>query len=366
MADVERDEKTEEATPRRRQESREKGQVALSSEFIAAVTLVAAFALLAFSGRRLAEAAGGLLVQSLNDFGRWGTQDIDYVVASNLVGAAWDQLIFPFAMMVLPILVIGAVVGYGQVGFQIAPKAVSPDLSKLNPAKGMSKIFSMRSFVRTLLAASKITVIALTMGVIAWYQIPKLTSLVGLDIGPVLLALVSVAMRCTIGALIAIVLLSLLDLMFQRQQHEKDMRMSKKEIKEEMKSTEGDPHLKARIRQMQRDLATRRMMDDVPDATVVVTNPTHYAVALRYEQDSDASQGRAPICVAKGVDHVAQRIKKVASDAGVILYEDVPLARALHAQVEIGDQIPEDLYQAVAEVLSYVYRLRGKSALARR
>jgi flagellar biosynthetic protein FlhB len=140
--------------------------------------------------------------------------------------------------------------------------------------------------------------------------------------------------------------------------------MSKQEVRDEMKSTEGDPHLKGRIRRVQRELAARRMMADVPTATVVVTNPTHYAVALRYE-DEERSQRSAPRVVAKGVDHLAQRIKELARESGVPLYEDVPLARALHAQCELGDQVPVDLYEAVAGVLAYVYRVQGE-VVARR
>ncbi len=138
--------------------------------------------------------------------------------------------------------------------------------------------------------------------------------------------------------------------------------MTKQEIKEELKNIDGDPHVKARIRQIQREMASKRMMTAVPDATVVVTNPSHYAVALRY--DRDRPDERAPEVVAKGMDFLAQRIKEVAADNGVVCFEDVPLARALHAQCEIGDEIPEDLFEAVASVLAYVYRVQGEPVMA--
>ena len=154
-------------------------------------------------------------------------------------------------------------------------------------------------------------------------------------------------------------ILGLIDLAFQRWQLERDLRMSRQEIKEENRITEGDPHVKARVRQLQREMATSRMMADVPKATVVVTNPTHFSVALLYDR---AAEGRAPRVVAKGVDFVAQRIRSVAGEAGVLCYEDPALARALHAQADIGQEIPEDLYAAVAEVLAYVYRLQGLAA----
>src|SRR6185503_1902075 len=157
-----------------------------------------------------------------------------------------------------------------------------------------------------------------------------------------------VALRTTVAALAVILLLAVLDALFQRRQYEGDLRMTRAEVKEEHRLTEGDPHVRARIRSVQRELAMRRMMEDVPKATVVVTNPTHFAVALRYEREDGARH--APLVVAKGVDHLAERIKEVARAHGVACHEDVPLARALHARVRIGQEIPEELYAAVAAV----------------
>ena len=170
-----------------------------------------------------------------------------------------------------------------------------------------------------------------------------------------------VLLKAVAAGVLVILFLSIIDLNYQRYQHEKDLRMTKKEVKDEHKNTEGDPHVKARIRKVQRELATRRMMEDVPDATVVVTNPTHFAVALRYDRSETEA---APRVVAKGVDEVALRIREVARSAGVPAYEDRLLARALHARVDIGDVIPEELFQAVAKVLAYVYRQEGKTAHA--
>ena len=362
--DVSKDEKTEEATPRRRQEAREKGQVALSTEFVAATMLLAALGLAIMAGGSLAEACGQTIVKMFGDAALLARTDLDHKAASAHMLETWQAIIMPFAAVVIPMLLVGLLVGYGQVGFQIAPKAVALDFSKLNPVKGWGRVFSMRGVVRTILATLKISVVGITMIVIAWQQVPNLAATTGGELRPVLWGLMQVAVRCTAGAMIAILALALIDLAYQRWQNSKDLRMTKQEIKEEYKTTEGDPHLKARIRQIQREMATSRMMDDVPEATVVITNPTHYAVALKYDRTEDAASGRAPVCVAKGVDNVAQRIKKVASENGVLLYEDVPLARALHAQVEIGEQISEDLFQAVAQVLSYVYRMRGEAAYA--
>jgi len=170
-----------------------------------------------------------------------------------------------------------------------------------------------------------------------------------------------VALRATGAALAVILALAVLDALFQRLQHERDLRMTRAEVKEEHRLTEGDPHVRARIRSIQRELAMRRMMSDVPKSTVVVTNPTHYAVALRYERQA-GGRTSAPIVSAKGVDHLAQRIKAVAAEHGVRCHEDVALARALYARVRVGQEIPEELYGAVAAVIATVYRLEEASA----
>jgi flagellar biosynthetic protein FlhB len=255
---------------------------------------------------------------------------------------------------------VGLVVGYGQVGFRLAPKAVSPDASKLDPIKGFQRLFSLRSWVRTGLSALKIVAIASSMVAVAVLQLPAVIRMGATDLGPLLAGMGHVLLRATLAGLAAMVLISVIDVVYQRLQHAKDLRMTKEEVKQEHKTTEGDPHVKARVRSLQREASRRRMMAEVPNATVVVTNPDHYAVALSYQRDERGEPRHdAPRVVAKGADLLAQRIKQVARDAGVPCYEDVPLARALFAKVEIGDEIPEDMYAAVAAVLNYVYRIQG-------
>jgi len=364
MADEpENQEKTEEASAKRRREAREKGQVALSNELLSAVMLLAGLGTLLLAGGSMMQILGRTVVRSTESLPRLGPAELDLVGLTAAIGGAGDALIEVLAIVAAPLLVIGLVVGYGQVGFHVAPKALAWDLSRLNPIKGMKRMFSARAAVRAGMALLKIALIGATMGWVVVDRIPPLATLVGSDLGPALAAVGAVALRGTVGALVAILALALLDLGFQRWQHTKDLRMSKQEVKEEFKQTEGDPHVRARVRQVQREMASRRMMAAVPRATVVVTNPTHYAVALAYE--SKGKEGaRAPRCVAKGVDHLARRIKDVAREAGVVCFEDVALARALHAQVEIGGEIPEDLYEAVASVLAYVYRVKGERVLA--
>lgn len=359
MADQqEKDQKTEDATPRRKDEARENGQVAMSQEMIAAMMLIAGLGCLMFGGRYLSESAGGLLVDTLRTLGPLARGDFTPGDAAALLEDAARQLLIPLAIVFTPPAVIGVMVGYGQVGFRITPKAVAMDPSKIDPIKGMKKLLGARAWVRTGLSALKILTIAGVMIAVATTQVQGVIRLGSSELGPLMVGLGHVALRCILGALAAILVLALADMAYQRYQHEKDLRMTKQEVKEENRITEGDPHLKARVRQVQREFATSRMMADVPKATVVVTNPTHYAVALSYQRDGG---GGAPRCLAKGIDHVAQRIKAVAREHEVVLYEDVPLARALHAQVEVGQEIPEELFTAVAEVLAYVYRLEGSA-----
>ncbi len=355
-------EKTEDATPRRREEAREKGQVPFSTEFIAALTLCMALGLYLMMGGPILEILGDRVRTAFAQIASMGQDDIDIRVADALMRDAGDAGLEALLLFAGPLLGLTLLVGYGQIGLHISPKAIEWDLSKLNPIKGLGRLFSMRSVVRTTMASLKLTFIGLAIFVTAFRGLSSLTGIDGVEIGPVLLLADSLFVRAVVAALIAIVVLGVVDFAFQRFQHSKDLRMSKQEVREENKNIEGDPHIKARIRQVQREMASRRMMDEVPDATVVVTNPTHYAVALKY--DRFASDGGAPRVVAKGVDHVAQHIKQIARENDVTCFENVPLARALHAQCEIGDVIPEDLFEAVASVLAYVYRVQGEPVAA--
>ena len=357
--DQDKDSKTEEATPRKREEAREKGQVAMSQEFVAALMLCAGLGALAMGGGRVVGGVGGLLARSLETVGERGQTHLDAYAAAGILESSLRPSAMTLLFLLVPVVGVGALVAYGQIGFQFTPKAVEFDLNKLNPLKGLQRMFSARSVMRLTLAVLKMAAIAVTMSLLAWRQMPSVLNLAGSELGPMLRGLGRVVMLCTLGAVIAVLAISLFDLLFQRWQHDRDLRMSKQEVKEERKNTEGDPHVKARIRSVQREMAQRRMMADVPKASVVITNPTHYAVALRYEREDGAG---APKVLAKGTDAVAQRIKEIARENDVPLHEDVPLARALHAQCEVGDEIPEDLYAAVATVLTHVYKLQGRTA----
>ncbi len=356
-----KEQRTEEATPRRREEARDKGQVAVSTELTAALGLAAGMGALLIGGGGLVHGLGRLIAESLARIGPAARFDFGVEQAAGIVRSSFESVGWALCMVVLPTTACVALAGYAQVGFRVAPKAIEPDPSKVDPIKGFRRLFGMRAVVRTGFAGLKVLAISLTMGLIAWQQLGDVVRLGNGELGPLLLGLGRVALLCTAGALVAIVAIGLIDLFFQRHQHEKDLRMTRQELKDEHRLTEGDPHIRSRVRQLQREMATRRLMSDVPKATVVVTNPTHYAVALKYERDAAgrALQG-APLVVAKGKGHVAQRIKQVAAEADVLLYEDVPLARSLYAKVDLGQEIPEELYAAVATVLAHVFRLQGE------
>lgn len=361
-----REDKTEMATPKRRDDARDQGQVAMSQDSIAAAGLVASAIVFVVGGGILAQHSGQMLEDAFLGLGTLGRQEISESQWNQLITGTVQSIAYPTLGVILTLVLVVVLAAYAQAGLKITPKAIAWNPGRLNPIQGFGKVFSSRGVVRTLSAFTKTLAVTCATCWAAWNDVPRISALTGAELGPALAAVGAVFSHCALAALIAIVAIAVVDLLYQRWQHERDLRMSKKDIQEEAKTTDGDPQVKARIRSLQREMARRRMMSDVPKATVVITNPTHYAVALRYERETDEAKGRAPVVVAKGVDEVAQRIKEVARQAGVAVHEDVPLARALHAQVEIGQEIPEKLFQAVAGVLAYVYRLQNGQQAAER
>lgn len=358
MADgPDRDEKTEDATPRRREEARDKGQVAYSSELVVTAMLVAALGGVLALGGDVAGALGAVVESSIHALPTLGTAELDAGDASMLLKGGLATVAPSALLITLPMLAVGLFAGFAQVGLHIASKAIEADLSKLDPVAGSKKIFAAKSWVRTLLGGLKVTLVAAVMIAVTLATAPQAGALVDTDARPFLQATGYVLYRATAAGLVVLVVLAVFDLFYQRHQHTQDLKMTKKEVRDEARNAEGDPHVKSRIRQVQRELASRRMMADVPKATVVVTNPTHVAVALRYDEEGRS----APIVVAKGLDEVAEAIKAVAREHGVVVHEEPPLARALHRTCEIGDPIPGELFEAVARVLAYVYRVQGRT-----
>lgn len=347
-------EKTEKATPKKRQDSRKKGQVAKSSDLPGAFILLFVFASFLM--------LGGYYKSRINEL--FGSLFLDWLTME-LTTANVMQLFVSIAMQVLIILlpiftivmIIGVLGNVIQFGFLLTGEPLKMQLKKLNPIEGFKRIFSMRSLVEFLKSILKVSIIAILVYITIvreWNQLLSL-SMQPLEAIFSFTADLTIKLGIEIGAVLAV--LAFLDFLYQKYEHEKSIKMSKQDIKDEYKKSEGDPLIKGRIRERQRRMALQRMMQDVPKADVVITNPTHFAIALKY----DADQMEAPKILAKGMDHVALRIKEVAKENGVITMENKPLARALYERAEIGDVIPADLFQAVAEVLAYVYKMKGRA-----
>lgn len=344
-------ERTEAATPRRRQEARQKGQIAKSVEINSAAILLAAFWLISVTGPRFIESLRMLMQHS---FSALSTPEITFNTlhtASLTIGGIMVQTVGP---LVLTLMVVGVAANLVQVGFLFSPQALQPDPGHINPLNGFRRIFSERGLVELVKSLLKLAVISAVvyMGLRDNYSTVVAASRMALSSGiGILFQLgVTVGLRTAVAMLV----IAIADYLFQRWQFEKNLRMTKQEVKEEMKRYEN-PQLKARIRSRQRQLAMSRMMAAVPEADVVITNPIHLAIALRYE----SGKSHAPRIVAKGQRLVAERIKEKARQHRVPMVENKPLAQALFKSVEIGQEVPADLYQAVAEVLAFVYRLKS-------
>jgi flagellar biosynthesis protein FlhB len=351
------DDKTEAPTPRRRQQTREKGQVARSQDLSAAVPLLVGLLAISLLGPRL--------WQSLLEIVRTGLaaqplQQMDGVVP--FTGAILQEL----ARRLLPFLLIlfGAVLVtlLAQVGLLFTGQPLMPNLSKISPIQGFKRLFSIRSVMSGVTNFGKLLLVTVVVAVTFAEQAAAIIYASSLGIHDVFLLAARLSFEVGIRIAVVLIILALLDFAWQRYKHERDMRMTKEEVKDEFRSMEGDPKLKARRRQAQLQLAMQRLRKDVPTADVVVTNPTHVAVAIRYESDTMP----APKVVAKGADQLAQRIRKIAVEFGVPVVERPPLARALHESVEVGQYIPERFYRAIAEILAYVYELTGRSSGMRR
>ncbi|MCM3782945.1 flagellar biosynthesis protein FlhB [Neobacillus mesonae] len=347
-------EKTEKATPKKRQESRKKGQVAKSMEISGAAILLACFMCFLIFGNfykeRISDAFKDIFINRLN-----------MEVTSENVMILFGQFGIEILILLAPIFAIAVIIGfianYIQIGFLFTGEGITPKFSKLDPIKGFKNIFSMRAVVELLKSVLKLIIIGYLVYDILWGARDEFAGLSLLSMDGILKFAAEMTLDLGINIGAALFVLSILDYMYQRYEHEKNIKMSKQDIKDEYKKMEGDPLIKGKIRERQRRMAMQRMMQEVPNADVIITNPTHFAVALKY----DGNEMEAPTVIAKGADHVAFRIREIAKEHGVMLMENKPLARALFQRTEIGDSIPADLFQAVAEILAYVYKLKSRS-----
>ncbi|MDQ0156799.1 flagellar biosynthesis protein FlhB [Robertmurraya andreesenii] len=346
-------EKTEKATPKKRQDSRKKGQVAKSQDINTAVVLLAVFLVLLFGGKYFFDT---LLYLFRHTYEQYIGMDITENNLQMLFLDILKELVYVLAPIMAIAMVAGVAANYMQFGFLFSTETIQPKLEKLDPIKGLKRIFSIRAIVELLKSILKISVVGVVTFSVLWARKDEILILGQKSVGAGLATIANLTVQMGLIACAALIILAALDYFYQKYDFEKNIRMSKQDIKDEYKNMEGDPLIKSKIKQRQREMAMRRMMQEVPNADVVITNPTHYAVALKY----DENKLDAPYVVAKGVDYVAQKIKLIAKENEVIQVENRPLARALYSQTEIGDAIPEEFFKAVAEILAYVYRTKKK------
>ena len=352
-------EKTEEPTAKKLDDARKEGQVAKSKEIGNAFMLITVFLLLRFTYNFL---QSGFLQLFRGAYGR--IPELIKMPMGLIEIGDFGRLIrdgmTSILILLAPFLIVGVVVAFLgdfiQIKWKVTSKPLQPKLNKLSPISGIKRIFSANSLVELVKSIAKIGLIVYMVistlkdkyDVISLlFQMPLLQG-VGLSC--------QLAMDLGFKCSVVYMIIAILDLVYQKRKFKKDQMMTKQEIKDEYKQSEGDPQIKGKIRQKMREVSQRRMMQDIPKADVVITNPTHYAVAVRYDSEQEA----APVVLAKGEDYLAQKIKEVAKEHKVEIVENKPLARMLYHNVDIGEQIPPELYQAVAEVLAMVYHMQGK------
>lgn len=345
-------EKTEQATPKRLDKAREEGQVARSKELTTTLVLLAGVAGLIVFGAGVSDALTGIMKFNFS-MPRQAAFDDQLMLAhlASTLNAAVQSLMGYFVLIAVAALLGPVMLG----GFLISAKAIAPKFSRIDPIKGLQRMFSLNALVELVKSIAKVLVVgAMAVVMLVYYQ----RELVGLARSPVNIAMadmLTIVVWSVLAVTAAMLLIVAIDVPFQLFDHNKKMKMTRQEVRDEMKDTDGKPEVKGRIRQLQREMAQRRMMEAVPEADVVITNPEHFSVALKYDVDG----GGAPLVVAKGVDFMAMKIREVANANEVLILQAAPLARAIYFTTEIDDEIPGNLYLAVAQVLAYVFQLRS-------
>lgn len=346
------EEKTEQATPKKKREARDKGQVAKSDDLNTAMILL--------SGVLLTLFLGGAMIAQMKDTMGMLCENLFYEdFNADTFRTLLMDISFKNLNVVLPIMggfmIVGLIASYSQVGINFSLKSIIPDFKKLNPITGMKNLVSRKSLVKVAMSLVKLSI----MSGVAYVSIKKdlepLLELVSMRTEAIFSSASGLIFAITLKITIIMLILAFIDLLYQRWQYKKDLMMTKNEVKQETKQAEGDPLMKSRIKAVQREMSNKRMMQEVPEADVVVTNPTHYAVALKY----DATTMESPKVIAKGVDLIALKIREIATKNNIPIVEDRVLARVLYSTIDLGSEVPPKLYQAVAKVLSYVYQLRN-------
>ena len=348
----EQDQKTEQATPQRLRKAREEGQIGYSSEVLGGVIVLTCVLFFWLSGSWFF----GTLRNSIADRLTWFELPIESpTMLIQLLSAETLRVGGAVLGLLIPLFIAATASGLLQTNFNFSTKPLEIRTDKLSPVEGFKRIFSSRSVVRGALSIAKATLIIVVALVVSYNQINNILNSGLGSISQLFSFLATMVLYCSLAIAGTMGLTGLIDLGFQKWKHLQDMRMSRRDLKDENKSTEGDPLIRARIKQIQAEMGRQRMLSKVPEASVVITNPTHFAVALKF----DPENMDAPIVVAKGADHLAQKIIEIAKENRVAVVQRKPIARFLHAHVELNQPIPYDLYQAVAEILNFVYQSRS-------
>ncbi|SNZ09672.1 flagellar biosynthetic protein FlhB [Terribacillus aidingensis] len=346
-------EKTEKATSKKRQDTRKKGQVAKSQDINTAFLLLLSLGLLALMGGYFKDQ---FLYLFTHVFDEYLTKDI----TANTVQTLLIEMSISLAKIVGPVMAIAIIAGvvsnFAQFGFLFSPEAIKFDLKKMDPIQGAKRIFSARALVELVKSLLKISLVGAVTFIILWQNMDTVMTMFTKTAENALQFFGRITLYMGFAATVVLLFIAVIDYVYQRFDFEKNIKMSKQDIKDEHKNMEGNPLIRSKIKEKQRQMSMMRMMSEVPKADVVITNPTHFAIAIQY----DESKSDTPIVVAKGMDHVAFRIREIAKANNVTMVENKPLARGLYSKVELNQPIKEEFFQAVAEVLAFVYRTERK------
>lgn len=349
-------EKTEEATFKKLNDARSEGQVARSTEVITATALAALFLVLKVFSGYMSEKFLETFYKTYTSFSKVLQGEFTTVMAQ----AIFSDTILTILWICVPVLISGMVVTFVvilyQVKWKVSGKLLKPKLNKINPISGFKKIFSLGKVFELIIAILKIIVITYVAYDTLKDEWSTMLVLYDINLDQAVLLIGNITINLGLKISVFLLLIGLADFIYQKLKFRKEMRMTKQEVKDEYKQAEGDPQIKGKIKNKMREASQRRMMKSLPQADVVITNPTHFAAAIKYDKDS----AEAPILIAKGADYLAQKIKEVAKENKIEIVENKPLARMLYYNVEIGSEIPPELYQMTAEVLAYVYGLKNK------
>lgn len=351
--------KTEKATPKKLEDARKEGRVARSSDLINGLMLLLMFFVLRIFGNFMAKGFLESFVKYYNKTADISMEIFDVKQAVNL----GNEIVFDIVIACLPVLIGSFLVAFAgnvvQIGWKVTTKPLKPKLDRLNPIGGLKRMFSQEKVVELIKSILKVLAIA----IVAYNEVKDrwlfILNLYDFEFMQAIVNIFDIVLDVGVKISVLFVIIGIADFGYQKWKHLHDLRMSKQEVKDEMKQSEGDPQVKGRIRQKMREGARRRMMQELPKADVVITNPTHFAVAIKYDKE----KAEAPYVLAKGADFVASTIKEAAKEHKIEIVENKPLARMLYYNVEIGEQIPPELYQMVAEVLAYVYSVKNKEIL---